>query len=726
MTTERIETLRTQVFGLLGHDPIQTEVALSSHAAKAKFLPAFRLPSLSADEFFSEFIVEHVEAARQLAAGYMALVAADAEPADAEAPGLAALEAALAQHSQALEHGVNRELLDHALMLFLTHDEVARRYLHGTTPPLLARQCRDLAARSSAADARGEEPQYYGHSTPERENQLEWFRADPLQCEHHYHWHVVYPSMGTQDATKERQGELFIYMHTQMIARYDAERLAVGLDPVEIYLDFEAAVPVGHDPGTFVRAFDYDLREPGVKPRDVDLRGRKIAVAKMQAANTAWAASIDGGRFEQAGESAEINPDLLGHTIEASIGRFCDRHMHGNCDVNCFREYESRYYNYHNNGHVMLAFINPDSGKLGAMSTTSTATRDPIFWMWHKHIDRQSQLWQDSQPPNDFSDAPPVEVGPPQIFRRAMLEGVEEAELLAAAAAYGSASSSSSSLHTRMREAKVEYDGHLMSLEHLDHDAFSYLLRLNNTSDRRRKITLRIFMAPEARKHDRRAWIEMDKFVVELEPGIRQLLRRDVDSSVIRKPAIRDLQSYVRDYRPETTMPVAIGPNDDMPALERKLADNKKAHRFLVRVGKDTPQLRALAAAAVVAVHGGDVERARHALTRYHEALLGPSLQRAYCECGWPYHLLVPRGTVEGMNFVLLAMATDWNLDRVGDEGCCGSMSFCGAADRYPDKREMGYPFDRRFPEGLMDTLGRLSNVGMSGLVITTQPVSNS
>ncbi|MGH9971651.1 MAG: hypothetical protein ACREBG_28180 [Pyrinomonadaceae bacterium] len=76
-----------------------------------------------------------------------------------------------------------------------------------------------------------------------------------------------------------------------------------------------------------------------------------------------------------------------------------------------------------------------------------------------------------------------------------------------------------------------------------------------------------------------------------------------------------------------------------------------------------------------------------------------PADARNYCDCGWPYHLLLPRGNENGMDFRLLVMLTDWNIDSVGADTKCGSMSFCGAKDAdYPDKRAMGYPFDRPFP----------------------------
>ena len=58
-----------------------------------------------------------------------------------------------------------------------------------------------------------------------------------------------------------------------------------------------------------------------------------------------------------------------------------------------------------------------------------------------------------------------------------------------------------------------------------------------------------------------------------------------------------------------------------------------------------------------------------------------------------------PRGTADGMRFRLLVMLTDWGADQVSRETHCGSMSFCGVRDAsYPDRRPMGYPFDRPLP----------------------------
>jgi hypothetical protein len=71
-----------------------------------------------------------------------------------------------------------------------------------------------------------------------------------------------------------------------------------------------------------------------------------------------------------------------------------------------------------------------------------------------------------------------------------------------------------------------------------------------------------------------------------------------------------------------------------------------------------------------------------------------------WCDCGWPYTLLLPSGasTPEGTPFTLAVVLTDYAHDREPDHTrTCGSMSFCGARQNYPDRRRMGYPFDRPF-----------------------------
>lgn len=74
-----------------------------------------------------------------------------------------------------------------------------------------------------------------------------------------------------------------------------------------------------------------------------------------------------------------------------------------------------------------------------------------------------------------------------------------------------------------------------------------------------------------------------------------------------------------------------------------------------------------------------------------------------FCGCGWPNHMLVPRGSPEsdngGFACQLFAMISKYDDDHVEQDltGTCSNASaYCGIRDRlYPDKRNMGFPFDR-------------------------------
>jgi len=71
-----------------------------------------------------------------------------------------------------------------------------------------------------------------------------------------------------------------------------------------------------------------------------------------------------------------------------------------------------------------------------------------------------------------------------------------------------------------------------------------------------------------------------------------------------------------------------------------------------------------------------------------------------FCGCGWPHHLLLPKGTPDGMIFDLFVMVTNGREDAVRQTGrqrvCRAAPIFCGIeGELYPDARPMGYPFDR-------------------------------
>ncbi len=75
------------------------------------------------------------------------------------------------------------------------------------------------------------QPSTYDKSTfagerPTGEDQMIYFRNDSEYCYHHRHWHNVYrargiPGRNSGNVHRDRQGELFWYMHQQMLARWE-------------------------------------------------------------------------------------------------------------------------------------------------------------------------------------------------------------------------------------------------------------------------------------------------------------------------------------------------------------------------------------------------------------------------------------------------------------------------------------------------------------------------
>jgi len=87
--------------------------------------------------------------------------------------------------------------------------------------------------------------------------------------------------------------------------------------------------------------------------------------------------------------------------------------------------------------------------------------------------------------------------------------------------------------------------------------------------------------------------------------------------------------------------------------------------------------------------------------------------QQPWCDCGWPYTALLPRGTADGMAFRLLVMFSPGSdLTLPASQDTCVSMSYCGLQDtNYPDSRDMGYPFNRPFEHSISATVAARENM---------------
>lgn len=625
---------------------------------------------------FSIFVDGDAERAGEIA-GRMAAEAHAMDGASEDQVIARALEVAL-EAAPGLPAGT----AEHAVKLFVTHDPVARNL---RVPSLLGRMTPSfLEPIMTMKSLSGDIVSDIGGVSTEEEDQLAWFREDPVANEHHEHWHLVYPIEEKPVEAKRRRGEMFFYMHQQMLARYDTERLTAKLDRVQPHDDYDQAIEVGYKVGKLTidriafadrpdgakwvefKAGELRPERPGYTTEDQKKRRDRFyeAIEKME---LHVPKSDFRRRLEGHGGS-----DLIGNTNEVNHGSVYED-----------RDTWSYYGNHHGLGHLLSANIGRSaSGRWGIMYYTAANIRDPYFWRWHKHIDDLNFAYQEKLAPHEYEDAPKVTFGGGDDQGIVLLEtknlfeaaprkangtvdiagfvgaGLGEGRFgLDAAAAtipfkfkperepeIDARIDTVAELRTEMRQGVFElyapdFDGQKLRFPYLWHRPFHYGIRLRNDADEDQKVTVRLFLCPagdadgnpdDALLEDRRLWIEMDKFTATLEPGKEHVLvRDDKESTVIRRPA----------FEPE----------------------------FITDLHYP----------------GGDA----HA-------------DVAYCECGWPYHLLVPRGSPAGMRFALLAIVTDDNLPK---QGACGSMSFCGVKNDYPDPRPMGYPFDRPLAKPLIE-----------------------
>ncbi|KAM3957879.1 phenoloxidase subunit 1 [Aphomia sociella] len=468
-------------------------------------------------------------------------------------------------------------------------------------------------------------PTNYTAANSEPEQRVAYFREDIGINLHHWHWHLVYPFEAAREIVKkDRRGELFYYMHQQIIARYNFERLCNGLSRVTRYSDFRAPIAEGYFPklDSKVASRSWPPRFANTVIRDLDrpVDQIKIDVSELETWRDRFLQAIENNALimpngRQVPLTEETGIDELGNLMESSI-------------LSINRGY---YGDLHNMGHVFISYSHdPDHRHLeqyGVMGDSATAMRDPVFYRWHAYIDDIFNLYKSKLPPygDKVLDYPGIRVS------SVSLEGAAGANRLA--------TQWQQSLAELSRGMDFTPRGSVLArFTHLQHEPFTYVIEVNNTSGQSKMGTFRVFMAPKndergqalAFEDQRRLMVELDKFTSALKPGNNTIRQRSSESSVT--------IPFERTFRNQANRPGDPGSNT--------------------------------------------------------------AAEFDFCGCGWPHHMLIPKGTEQGYPVVLYVMVSDWATDRIEQDtvgSCNDAASYCGLRDRkYPDKKHMGFPFDRR------------------------------
>ena len=498
------------------------------------------------------------------------------------------------------------------------------------------------------------------------ESKLDWWREDIQLSEHHANWHAYYPFTKKLDTEKVRRGELFAYMHEQMLARYDFERFAVGLPPVK---------PFG--PGVFwdkplPEGYNIDLHRFSARPGHMSIpdrilfHGQPYVIKDMELHKERLLDAIARMKFlDPSGERVPVTMDGLGCTVES--------------DENSVNP--GYYGNLHNMGHVVIAMMNDPDGRYvihkGPMYQQYTAARDPVFFRWHKFIDSLFEECRLQMKPRD-----PIDLNIQLAYTSLkvkkvsiMTDPVSDLKI------------EKDCLYTKMTKQTFTvywakgttpagddkpYEKRYINYPTLEHCPFDYQFTIElkreiydstasiptecpeDSDINTYKLMFRVFMAPETQVTDlnqrRRHFIELDSFVQEIKWDL---------------PNLGDTQKF---------------------EITRKSKDSTVAMQPI-------PHIKNI-----------------------NDGNLGNS--KSFCGCGWPLNLLIPRGTPTGMKADLFVLVTDWEKDAYDkDAEFTGGAAYCGKSGKpYPDKKPMGYPFDRNFKfhkrdfSTLQDVVGVIPN----------------
>lgn len=355
-------------------------------------------------------------------------------------------------------------------------------------------------------------PRNYTASDLEDEQRLAYFREDIGVNMHHWHWHLVYPYEGPIEIVrKDRRGELFYYMHGQLVARYEAERLSNEMPRIVVYSNFREPIKEGYYSkllrNTNMRP--YPGRAPNTTLKDVNRPDEDVVVTlddEEQVRSNILFAIDQGVAIAADGTRIPLNNDrgidILGDIIEASI-------LSVNPDL---------YGDFHNNAHNLIAFAHDPDGRYnesyGVMGDTSTAMRDPIFYRLHLHMDDIFQRHKRQLP----------------TYTRRQL-GYEPVAVSSVGVKIPRDNAAPNVLLTFWQRSQIDLSAGLdfaapgrafISFIHLQHAEFNYEINVNNNGTAPLTGTCRIFLAPVHDEYgrdylfeeQRRLMIELDKFVV--------------------------------------------------------------------------------------------------------------------------------------------------------------------------------------------------------------------
>jgi len=301
----------------------------------------------------------------------------------------------------------------------------------------------------------------------------EWYyREDPVVNAHHSEWH-----------RGSRGGESFYYMHSQMLARYDAERLSLGMGLTRYF---------GHNQwGSRVQ----DSYNPRLGGRWARRRPGYINSGVLHSMR----GEVDGQmrRLARYSQGVDTGIDRFGRSLERSL---------------------------HNRGHVEISHLG------GVMGSTVASMRDPIFYRWHGYIERKFR---------DYKNI--VARSSPYTDRELSFPGVRvvSSHVVPNRGNQDTFYTYRDWASVRLNSLDQNGPGNRMTVQYrrLNHVPFRWNIVVQSDLPRSTPAIVRIFMMPTSNRArvQNRATLHMDHFLVQLNPGMNNLVRDELEAPHLSK-----------------------------------------------------------------------------------------------------------------------------------------------------------------------------------------------
>uniref|UniRef100_A0A2M4AHT9 Putative hexamerin-1.1 n=1 Tax=Anopheles triannulatus TaxID=58253 RepID=A0A2M4AHT9_9DIPT len=362
------------------------------------------------------------------------------------------------------------------------------------------------------------------------EGSLSYFTEDVGLNAYYYYFMMDYaPFLGgdTVGLNKDRRGELYLYMHQQLLARYYLERNSNGLGPIQ-ELTWESPIATGYYPMlSYWNGVPFRARENNFlwRPYDpVKLGGMKAHEERIrQAIDRGYVETRDGQRIDLRRPEAI---DIVGNLVSGSVDSV-------NADYYKMIETTARMVLAQGDYYGSVGEVWP-----GPLMHYETSMRDPAFYQFYQRL--LSFYW-------DFKSYLPPYTTTQLAFDGVEIRSVTVDRLVTFFEPYDA--DISNGLGYDYGGERSTWNFTVMARkDRLNHKPFSYVL--NVSSQFSGKGIVRMYMGPRMYglgqlQYMKKFFVEMDQYAVELVAGENQIKRNTRDFYY----DIRDRTTYSELYR---------------------------------------------------------------------------------------------------------------------------------------------------------------------------------